>query len=615
MPELIGLDARIGTEFLGYRLEALVGRGGMGVVFRAYDLRLKRNVALKLVAPEYAADESFRDRFLVETEVAASLEHPAVVPIHDAGEVDGQLYLAMRFVEGTDLRRLLINQPVLEPTRALAIVTNVATALDAAHERGLVHRDVKPSNVLLDEREHPYLADFGLTRRLDDSASPTVGLSVGTPAYVAPEQIRGDRVDGRADQYALACVFYECLAGEPPFRRASEVAMLFAHLEDEPLPLASPLDPVFAKALAKDPSERYATCEDFGRAARDALLGAEPRATWRRRVLLVGLAAVLAAAVAIAVLTFGNRNGGEAIDAAGYSVSAVDPALNRLLANVAVGTAPADLALDDDHAAAWVTSTADGTVDRIDLRERAGQPAAVLTLHVGAAPDGIAVGDDSVWVADAMEATVSRIDRTSNEVTQTIPVGLGPARIVAGRGAVWVVNRDDSTLTKIDPRLGLPLKTWRVGVGAVDVALGAGSVWVTSAGDGKVLRIHPGTGRILGSIRVGRGPGAIAASRGAVWVVNTLDATISRIDTDRSKVTATVRVGSAPSAIAAAEDAVWVADEHDGSISRIDLETNLVSKSISVGASATALAIGGPEEHLFLFVAVSDPRTPRIVAR
>ena len=183
----VGTDPRLGSELLGYRIEELLGRGGMGVVFRAFDPRLKRNVALKLLAPDLVQDERFRERFLAESELAAPLEHPNVVPIHDADEVQGQLYLVMRYVEGTDLKRLLAQEGPLAPERALAICTQVAEALDAAHERGLVHRDVKPSNVLLDFREHAYLADFGLTRRLAEQAPGfEAGLSLGTPAYVAP---------------------------------------------------------------------------------------------------------------------------------------------------------------------------------------------------------------------------------------------------------------------------------------------------------------------------------------------------------------------------------------------------------------------------------------------
>ena len=207
-----------GETFAGYRIEAVVGRGGMGVVYRATDLRLERPVALKLVAPELAEDEVFRRRFLREPKLAAALDHPNVVPIYEAGEHEGRLYLAMRFVDGSDLRMLLRQDSGLPAERALATLEQVASALDAAHRRDLVHRDVKPANVLVDEDGHAYLTDFGVTKQLGGDSTDT-GQIVGTLDYLAPEQIRGDGVDGRADQYALACVVYECVAGAPPLHR------------------------------------------------------------------------------------------------------------------------------------------------------------------------------------------------------------------------------------------------------------------------------------------------------------------------------------------------------------------------------------------------------------
>src|SRR5437773_948653 len=215
----------VGTELAGYRIESLLGRGGMGVVYRAHDLALDRHVALKLLAPEFAGDVRFRERFLRESRLAASLDHPAIIPIYDAGEVAGQLYIAMRLVEGTDLKRLLAESGPLEPGRALGLLEQVAEALDEAHERGLVHRDVKPSNVLVDERGHCYLADFGLSRRLAERDDPSRGRTVGTADYVAPEQIRGEEVGPAADVYSLGCVLYECLTGGPPFRRESDFAL------------------------------------------------------------------------------------------------------------------------------------------------------------------------------------------------------------------------------------------------------------------------------------------------------------------------------------------------------------------------------------------------------
>ena len=187
-----------GTTFANYRVESLLGRGGMGVVYLARDLSLDRRVALKLIAPELADDEQFRARFLREPKLAASLDHPNVIPIYEAGEHDGQLYLAMRFVEGSDLRTLLDREGKLSPERTLAILAQVAGALDAAHRRALVHRDVKPANVVLDEDGHAYLTDFGITKQLGGASTDT-GRLVGTLDYLAPEQIRGEPVDGRTD--------------------------------------------------------------------------------------------------------------------------------------------------------------------------------------------------------------------------------------------------------------------------------------------------------------------------------------------------------------------------------------------------------------------------------
>jgi serine/threonine protein kinase len=305
----------LGSDFVGYRIDELIGRGGMGIVYRAYDLRLKRTVALKLVKPELALDERFRERFVRETELAISLEHPNVVPIHDAGEVDGRVYLAMRLVAGTDLRKLLRAEGALEPSRALAICGQVASALDAAHAKALVHRDVKPSNVLLDETEHVYLADFGLTRRPEEQGTQAgEGRSIGTPAYLAPEQIEGHPVDGRADVYSLGCLLYECLTGEPPFTAVSPLAVAWAHLEEEP-PRASErnpnlpdaIDAVTRKALAKSPDDRYPTCAALIADA-EAALGLRQLPIFRRRRLPLLVATAILALVAAAVVIAINRS-------------------------------------------------------------------------------------------------------------------------------------------------------------------------------------------------------------------------------------------------------------------------------------------------------------------
>jgi WD40 repeat protein len=272
-------DPQVGTELAGYRIDSLLGRGGMSVVYLAEDLRLKRKVALKLLAAGLAEDESFRDRFLRESELAASIDHPNIVPIYEAGTTGSLLFIAMRYVEGRDLKERL-QRGRLEPREAAGLLAQMASALDAAHARGLVHRDVKPSNVLLDPgarpdgSDHVYLADFGLTKRVsEESGIGEDGHLMGTIDYVAPEQIAGETIDGRADVYSLGCVLYECLVGQPPFRGDSDIAVVFAHLEAEPpapsaqrpeLPAA--LDAVIARALAKDPERRYPNCRELAKA-------------------------------------------------------------------------------------------------------------------------------------------------------------------------------------------------------------------------------------------------------------------------------------------------------------------------------------------------------------
>jgi DNA-binding SARP family transcriptional activator/tRNA A-37 threonylcarbamoyl transferase component Bud32 len=280
----VSAEPRIGTELAGYRIEALLGRGGMAAVYLATHLHLKRKVALKLLAPDFSEDDLFRARFLRESELAASIDHPNVIPIYDAGEAGGLLYLAMRHVEGTDLARVLEQEGRIPAGRALALLRGVAEALDAAHARGLVHRDVKPANVLIaldpaaDPPEHVYLADFGLTKPSEDRGLTQTGHFVGTADYVAPEQIAGRPPEAAADVYALGCVLFECLTGEPPFRRGSLMATLYSHVNDPPpsasernAELPEEIDAVIARALAKGPRERYASCRELIAAARAVL--------------------------------------------------------------------------------------------------------------------------------------------------------------------------------------------------------------------------------------------------------------------------------------------------------------------------------------------------------
>jgi len=273
-------------QIAGYRIEAVAGQGGMGVVYRAQHMHLGRTVALKLLNPDLAANEEFRERFVRESRAAAELEHPNIVPVYDAGEVDGRLYLAMKFVEGTDLAHVINEEGKLSAERTLPLLEQLASALDAAHEHGLIHRDVKPANALLDA-ERVYLTDFGLTRRVDSTRPLTgTGRAVGTAAYLAPEQIRGEPLDRRVDVYALGCVLFQCLAGEPPYLRDTDMLIMWAHVGAEPPSLAaevpglpSTVDRVVKKALAKSREDRYDTCGELVMDLKRALNPSQPIAT------------------------------------------------------------------------------------------------------------------------------------------------------------------------------------------------------------------------------------------------------------------------------------------------------------------------------------------------
>ena len=274
---------KIGDEFAGYRLEEMIGHGGMSIVYRARHLVLERSVALKLLAPDLSDDPAFQERFIRESRLAAGLDHPNVIPIYEAGEENGVFYIAMRYVPGSNLKALLQRTGPLDPATTISVIGQIASALNAAHEKGLVHRDVKPANVLIvegagaDESNHVYLSDFGIAKQQASNVTRT-GMFIGTAEYASPEQIEGKELDGRSDVYSLGCVLYQCLTGNPAYEKDSEVALIYAHLLEAPpstrsaRPELSPaIDDVIAKAMAKNPDDRYATARELAAAVRQAL--------------------------------------------------------------------------------------------------------------------------------------------------------------------------------------------------------------------------------------------------------------------------------------------------------------------------------------------------------
>ena len=611
----LSADPRIGTRLLGYEIEAILGRGGMGDVYKAYDPRLKRYIALKLLPPGLAEDTGFRERFLRESELAASLDHPSIVPIYDAGEVGGQLYIAMRYVEGTDLKALIREDGALAPARAVALLAQLADALDTAHERGLVHRDVKPSNALLDAAGHLYLADFGLTQSTSDRSEPTgTGQIVGTVDYVAPEQIEGEETDGRADLYSLGCLLYECLTGEVPFPRDTELAVLWAHLyEPPPRPsehnpaLSRAVDTVLAKAMAKSPDERHASCAELVEEAREALGLREIVLVRDRRPLLM-VSAGLLLAVCSGDRRLPGQPGRRGTCEAEYETDARAhgrrAAADRPEDEQARRHAQARLGPDgsrrrrglhlDDSPRRQQDLQGRPALERSrrdELRSRPAGGRSRRTLGVGRqrrrrhgnaarsalgssdprtcrSPEStqlVAFGSGAVWVASPLTGIVAQVNPRSSSMSGSSDVAArrGALKAVAvGEGAVWISSNDivadQYRVFRIDPASGKVVERIRLRLGAWGIGAGGGAVWVANPLGDTVSQIEVSTNRVVRTIRVGRDPIAVAVGEGAVWVTNYKDGTVSRIDPKRGRVVATIRVGPNPDHVAAGEGGVWV---------------------------------------------------------
>jgi streptogramin lyase len=562
-----------GTVFAGYRIVGMIGRGGMGVVYRATQLALDRPVALKLVAPELAEDSEFRERFKRESRLAASIDHPNVITIHEAGEAAGQLYISMRFVEGTDLGALVAREGPLDPVRAACVVAQVAAALDAAHARGLVHRDIKPANVLVewrDAEERAYLTDFGLTKRSDAGSELTrTGQWVGTLDYAAPEQVAGGAIDARADVYALGCVLYKALAGGAPFGGREDVAKLYAHVNEEPTPvtegrpeLPSELDEVLRRALAKSPEDRFASAGDLGRAARAAAEGRAPALA--ERSVATGKAAP----------TVPSDRPTESLPAAPATVRAEEtPATARIAPPgrrwMPLAGAAALLAVAGVAAVAVLGGGSDGNALEAESFD-------IGAIAVGTSPAGVGVGEDGVWVGVDEEDVVKRIDPDSGEVADSIEVSEGAdGSLAVGEGFVWV-RSDSDTVTKIDPGsrqvVGNPIEVPIDSDG--ELAIGEGFVWTANPASDSISRIDPDTGRVREFETTGLGP-EIAVGEGSVWVTGEERASLNRIDPDSGEVEDTFDLGTEAiifgGSVAIGEGGVWLTNPDEDTLSRIDL--------------------------------------------
>ena len=621
-----------GLLVAGYRLEAQVGAGGMAVVFRALDERLGRLVALKLLAPALAADASFRRRFIAESRAAAAVDDPHIIPVYEAGEAAGVLFIAMRFVRGGDLRQVLEREGPLAPGRVTAFVAPVASALDAAHRVGLVHRDVKPANILVDalqdRPEHVYLSDFGVSKGALSSVSLTgTGHFVGTPAYSAPEQIQGRAMDGRTDQYALACVAYQLLAGATPFERDQGMAVLLAHLSQPSPPLSSrrpdlpgEVDEVLARGMAKVPEKRYGSCRDFAEALREALVpapnrsfgsapyhspGSVPEADHPRTHTTAaqpeffepdlpgtGKAAIPGGPGAAATADWAP--GGEPASTADVPAAAKDPK--------GPGVAPA-----------FTPGPFVGEAEILPVRRRKARKTWALIVSVAAAvgltaalinlnrappgdaarvysggsygfgnPDAIAVSGGHVWVA-SLSGSVTELNAGNGSWIRTLSGGSygfsSPEGIATDGTHVWVTNlgggaNGSGSVTELNAGNGSWIRTLSGGSygfnGPWGIATDGTHVWVdnygrASTGD-SVTELNAGNGSWVRTLYGIKAPYSVAVQGGHVWVAN--GDSVTELDAGNGSRVRTMSGASygfrGTQAIAVSGARVWVANYRGG---------------------------------------------------
>ena len=585
------IEIQIGAQVGGFRIVSPLGEGAMGAVYLAEDESTQRAVALKFLAPELAHDERFRRRFLRETELAARLQHPNVVPILGSGEDAGTLYLAMAYVEGRDLRKLLRAEGQLDVERTLALLEQVAAALDSAHRAGLVHRDVKPANVLIaptDEGERAWVCDFGLARHVSSVSSLTSDRGfVGTIDYVPPEQIEGDEITPRADVYSLGCVLYECLSGRRPFDRESELSVLFAHLNDPAprltdvrLELPEALDLVITTALAKSPGDRYATCGELLRKARAAVEGRPMNRRVRRRGhLLVGAGvgglAVAAAIAGVVALSSSGRGTGTAATAAislrPSALTVLNASTRRVVRRINLGvrvpTADTSATIAFTKRAAWVLLGPQQRLVRIDLATHRPSRAIRLPWPAGA----MTATPDAVWVAQDTGTGIWRIDPASGRVAQRVELrgGQSDGGLAYGDGSLWLESGPG--VVRVDPTTGRIQHTFPLpGTSVIHVVFADGAAWAARAGNGVVAKIDPVENRVLHQTPLHGWVTDLAVGGGALWVSIVPDGHVYQLSEDNLSVRGSIAAGRDPERLSFGGGALWVSDDAGERLVRIE---------------------------------------------
>jgi tRNA A-37 threonylcarbamoyl transferase component Bud32 len=579
---------RAGTVVGDFRVMSLTGEGAMGTVYLAEDVTNGRRVALKLLAPELARDERFRQRFLRESQVVASLDHPHIVPTVGAGEKDGFLYLAMAYVDGSDLREVLRRERRLEPERAVELIAQVADALDAAHAAGLVHRDVKPGNILVagdSDGERAYVCDFGLARHVSSVSSLTGERGfVGTIDYVPPEQIEGGTIDRRADVYSLGCVLYECLAGERPFDRDSELAVVFAHL-NEPPPRLSDLRPelpdafddVFATALAKSPDDRYSSCGELAEAARAVLRGKTFSRPWlrQRRLLLAAAALLVAAGAAVGGVlaargSHGRAAAGPAISLRPDALNLIDTRTHRVVAHVGSRAARFTQGVGSiafSKTAAWATIPASQALVRIGLANRR----VTRIDRLPWVPGGVGADANSVWVTQDIGQEVIRFDAGTGRIADRFeirgdPTGANAGGVASADGSLWLSRGNG--VVRIDPRTGRVLH--RFATPSRWLVFADDAIWAADPGSGRIWKIDPATNRVAGHQKLHGWLSDLAVGGGSVWAPIVPDDLVFRLSEDDLSIQTSLQTGSDAQHVSFGDGHLWIANTTSRAVSFLD---------------------------------------------
>lgn len=635
------------TPFGRYRLRNLIGEGGMGQVYQAFDTVTDRMVALKVLPEKAAADVEFRERFRREAHAVAGLRDPHVVPIHDYGEIDGRLFLDMRIIDGTDVQSLLREHGPMPPRFAVSIVEQVASALDAAHDYGLVHRDVKPSNMLVTPKNFVYLIDFGIARAAGDIALTSTGIAIGTLTYMAPERFTSGHADARSDVYALACVLHECLTGAKPYPGKSLEQQVAGHLSTPPpqpsqvRPGVPPaFDDVVARGMAKDPNDRYSSAGDLAAAAYRALMTVpgptlpppplppdeEPTApldetrTSARRT------------DAPLPTTPANRRTAETEMAPMHAPETVvayrsspppahPPAQPKRTRRWVLVAALTGIVVLIGGLAAWKLGGGDDEKQQSAPPKAIG-PASVIAadIPVGRVPVAIAIdpANHALYTADSADNTVSVIDANTRTVTATIPVGENPVGLAidpVGR-RVFTANINDRSISVIDTGTSKVTKTIQTAatVSRVTFDPTTQTVYASNPDDNTVTVIDPAAGAVIETVPVGDHPWGLTADEGthSVYVTNSNASTVSVIDTGSRTVTGTIQVGEGPARIVVdpAATKAYATLESNNTVSVIDLAASTFT-TIPVGRKPVGIAIDA-DIHT-LYVANIDDNTVSVI--